>query len=89
MNNGPMMVGMAVYEDFLNYESGVYEYIVGKQVGGHAIKLIGWGTSEDGSIYWLCQNQWNTTWGEGGYVKIKEGNVGLDSMVLGCIPDIE
>jgi len=30
MNNGPMMVGMAVYEDFLNYESGVYEYIVGK-----------------------------------------------------------
>jgi len=30
MTNGPMMVGIVVYEDFLNYESGVYEYITGK-----------------------------------------------------------
>jgi hypothetical protein len=25
-------------------------------MGGHAVKLIGWGTSEDGEDYWVCVN---------------------------------
>lgn len=29
MNNGPMMVGLTVYEDFLSYASGIYEYTAG------------------------------------------------------------
>lgn len=40
--NGPLMVGMTVYEDFMSYEKGVYSHVVGRAVGGHAIKLIGW-----------------------------------------------
>jgi len=24
-------------------------------MGGHAVKLIGWGTSEDGEAYWVCE----------------------------------
>mmetsp|Transcript_1754 Transcript_1754/g.1676 ORF Transcript_1754/g.1676 Transcript_1754/m.1676 type:complete len:122 (+) Transcript_1754:581-946(+) len=44
MTNGPMMVGLVVFEDFLYYESGVYEYTAGEFAGGHAMKLVGWGT---------------------------------------------
>ena len=74
MTNGPMMVGMTVYEDFMNYKSGVYKYTTGSPVGGHAIKLIGWGHEEEtGELYWICQNQWGTTWGDNGFVNIKAG----------------
>lgn len=53
MKNGPMMVGLSVYEDFYNYHSGVYEYTTGALEGGHAMKLIGWGEDTDGSLYWI------------------------------------
>lgn len=55
MTNGPMMVGLTVYEDFMNYKSGIYKYTTGNPVGGHAIKLIGWGhEAETGDLYWVC-----------------------------------
>ena len=57
LTNGPMMVGLTVYEDFMSYGSGVYHHTAGGMMGGHAIKLIGWGHDEqDGSLYWVCQN---------------------------------
>ena len=90
MTNGPMMVGLSVYEDFMNYKEGVYRYTVGQVVGGHAIKIIGWDhDEEDGQLYWICQNQWGSAWGMEGYVNIKAGELGLDTMVIGCMPDIE
>jgi hypothetical protein len=30
LKNGPMMVGLMIYEDFLNYESGVYKQTTGQ-----------------------------------------------------------
>lgn len=54
MANGPMMVGLTVYEDFMNYEKGVYDHVTGIAVGGHAIKIIGWDHDENGSLYWIC-----------------------------------
>ena len=45
MTRGPMMVGLTVYEDFLNYAHGIYHYTTGELIGGHAMKLIGWGTA--------------------------------------------
>lgn len=44
---------------------GVYQHVSGSAVGGHAIKILGWG-EEDGVPYWLCANSWNTDWGENG-----------------------
>ncbi len=41
--NGPMMVGFTIYEDFLSYSIGEYHPTTTKTVGGHAVKLIGWG----------------------------------------------
>jgi len=33
-----------VYEDFVTYKTGVYKHTTGKALGGHAVKIIGYGT---------------------------------------------
>jgi hypothetical protein len=53
------------------------------------MKLIGWGKDVDGSTYWICQNQWGEKWGNEGFINIKAGEIGLDSMALACLPDVE
>jgi hypothetical protein len=40
-------------QDFAHYKSGVYKHITGGMMGGHAVKLIGWGTSDSGEDYWV------------------------------------
>jgi cathepsin B len=67
--NGVAELAFTVYQDFMSYKSGVYQHVTGNQLGGHAVKVIGFGV-EDGLNYWLCQNSWASTWGEGGYFKI-------------------
>ena len=62
--NGPVEVAFTVYEDFAHYKSGVYKHITGGMMGGHAVKLIGWGTTDAGEDYWLLANQWNRGWGD-------------------------
>lgn len=81
--NGPVEAAFTVYEDFLNYKSGVYQHLEGKMLGGHAVKCIGWGT-EGGVDYWLMANSWGSDWGENGYFKIKRADCGVDNnMVYG------
>jgi len=83
-----MMMGLRIFEDFMNYGSGVYKYTSGEMLGGHAMKLIGYGQDEVEGFYWVLQNQWTTEWGERGFVKIKEGEIGIDSVALSCMPDV-
>lgn len=73
MTNGPVMVGLSIYEDFYNYGSGIYVYTTGDLVGGHAMKLVGWNHTDSGELYWICQNQWGSSWGMQGYVNVKAG----------------
>ncbi|RZR82061.1 hypothetical protein BHM03_00008404 [Ensete ventricosum] len=49
--NGPVEVD---FTDFAHYKSGVYKHVTGDAIGGHAVKLIGWGTSDEGEDYWVC-----------------------------------
>ncbi|KAF9688004.1 hypothetical protein SADUNF_Sadunf02G0152000 [Salix dunnii] len=86
--NGPVEVSFTVYEDFAHYKSGVYKHITGDVMGGHAVKLIGWGTSDDGEDYWLLANQWNRGWGDDGYFKIKRGTneCGIEEDVVAGLP---
>jgi len=72
-NNGPVEAAFQVYQDFYTYHSGVYHHVSGGYVGGHAVKIIGWGT-ESGTPYWTVVNSWNTTWGDNGLFKIRRGN---------------
>ena len=39
-------------QDFSYYKSGVYRHVYGGAEGGHAVKLVGWGT-ENGDDYWV------------------------------------
>lgn len=52
----------------LTVHPGVYQHVSGSAVGGHAIKILGWG-EEDGVPYWLCANSWNTDWGDNGELR--------------------
>jgi len=77
---GSVTGAFTVYEDFLTYKSGVYQHQTGAALGGHAIKVIGWGT-ENQVDYWLCVNSWNRTWGDGGLFKIKQGDCGINNQM--------
>ncbi|KAK7284490.1 hypothetical protein RJT34_19236 [Clitoria ternatea] len=86
--NGPVEVAFTVYADFAHYKSGVYKYVTGSELGGHAVKLIGWGTTDDGEDYWLLANQWNREWGDDGYFKIRRGTneCGIEEEVTAGLP---
>ena len=74
MTGGPVETAFTVYEDFEDYEGGVYEHQVDTSVGGHAVRIVGWGTDADsGKDYWKGANSWNPYWGENGYFRIIRG----------------
>jgi cathepsin B len=54
--NGPVEGAFTVYDDFPSYKSGVYQHVSGKALGGHAIRILGWGV-EEGTKYWLVANR--------------------------------
>jgi cathepsin B len=87
--NGSVEAVFSVYEDLYNYKSGVYQYVTGMYLGGHAIKIIGWGV-ENGVKYWLAANSWNDQWGDKGFFKILRGknHVNIESNVTAGIPRI-
>ena len=64
---GPLATAFSVYEDFMYYKSGVYSYIKGKPLGGHAVLLVGYNDDEQ---YFIVKNSWGPGWGEGGYFRI-------------------
>jgi cathepsin B len=70
--NGPYEVGFTVYEDFMNYVSGVYQHLSGGILGGHAVMVVGWGV-DGGLPYWIIQNSWGTNWGMEGFFEILRG----------------
>jgi cathepsin B len=45
--------------------SGVYKHVTGYELGGHAVKIIGYGV-ENGQDYWLAVNSWNEDFGDNG-----------------------
>jgi len=80
MTGGPVETAFNVYSDFENYAGGIYHHVSGEQVGGHAVKIVGWGV-DAGTKYWKVANSWNPYWGEKGYFRIKEGESGIDDQV--------
>ena len=89
ITNGPVEAAFTVYADFPNYKSGVYQHVSGEELGGHAIKILGWG-EENGSPYWLVANSWNPNWGDGGFFKILRGSneCGIENDVVAGLPKL-
>jgi cathepsin B len=69
LEGGPIETAFTVYQDFMSYSGGVYKHTTGSAVGGHAVKIVGWGREET-TDYWIAANSWGTSWGEQGYFRI-------------------
>jgi len=84
MEGGPLEVAFTVYSDFENYASGIYQHKTGQSVGGHAVRMVGWGV-ENGVKYWKIANSWNPYWGEKGYFRILRGQgaCGMEDQATG------
>lgn len=87
MARGPVEAAFSVYSDFENYAGGIYQHTGGQMLGGHAIRIVGWGV-ENGVKYWKVANSWNPYWGENGYFRIIRGKdeCGIESQVTANSP---
>ncbi|KAK9150499.1 hypothetical protein Syun_008808 [Stephania yunnanensis] len=69
--NQPVSVAIdASGSHFQFYSSGVFTGSCGTQLN-HAVTIVGYGVSHEGTKYWLAKNSWGTSWGESGYMRIQ------------------
>lgn len=87
VEHGPVETGFQVYEDFMSYKSGIYSHSTGKLLGGHAVKIVGYGI-ENGTEYWIVANSWGESWGENGFFRIKFGDCGFENMAIAATADV-
>ena len=87
MTKGPVEAGFIGYSDYLSYKTGVYKHVQGEYLGGHAVKILGWGV-EEGVPYWLVANSWNEYWGDKGFFKILRGQdeCGIEGSIVAGNP---
>uniref|UniRef100_A0A7E4ZTN4 Pept_C1 domain-containing protein n=1 Tax=Panagrellus redivivus TaxID=6233 RepID=A0A7E4ZTN4_PANRE len=75
-NNGPVVVGVLVTREMLQYEEGVlsvsYNDCYYRSIGAQFMTIVGYG-KEAGDRYWIVKNSWGTGFGENGYMKIERG----------------
>lgn len=66
---GPVVAGMAVYNDFFAYQTGVYVKTAGSSLAGyHCICVVGY---DDNQQCWIIKNSWGPNWGDGGFCRIR------------------
>merc|ERR1712048_380014 len=75
---GAVEVGFYVYEDFMNYKSGIYKHEEGQVLGGHAVKIVGWG-HQGTQFYWIVQNSWGASWAKRGFSALR---IGMTTRIL-------
>ena len=91
--NGPVQACFDVAANFFDFFSaspaGVYNSSEDTpNVGGHCVKIIGWGTTEREHMpFWLIANSWGTDWAQRGVFRYLRGADlgGMDTAVwAGC-----
>lgn len=63
----PVLFGMNVSRQFMNYRGGTFRDTRAASLGGHAMCLVGY---DDGRRAYKLINSWGTRWGEGGFAWI-------------------
>jgi C1A family cysteine protease len=72
---GPLLAGMAVFNDFFAYSSGVYVASPSTGLAGyHCITIVGY---DDNQQCWILKNSWGAGWGDGGFVRIRYNQADL------------
>jgi len=71
----------------MSYESGIYRHMYGLMVGGHAVKVVGYG--QEGKVsFWIVANSWGEDWGEKGFFRIEEGECDFEKQLISGTPAI-
>jgi cathepsin B len=70
---GSIAVTMTVYQDLITYNNGIYTKTTNTVLGGHAVRIIGYGVQE-GVEFWIVANSWGVMWGEQGTFRIRKGS---------------
>ncbi|PWZ41476.1 Thiol protease SEN102 [Zea mays] len=63
------------------YSEGVFTGPCGTSLN-HAVLLVGYGATADGTKYWIVKNSWGADWGEKGYFRLKR-DVGIQGGLCG------
>jgi len=72
----------------MSYQGGVYKRTSDNLLGGHAVKIVGWGVDTDGTEYWIVANSWNTSWGEDGFFRIAFGECNFEQSLWAGTPSL-
>ncbi|OXB58260.1 hypothetical protein ASZ78_008464 [Callipepla squamata] len=92
---GPMAVAFEVYNDFMFYKEGIYHHTGLRddfnpfELTNHAVLLVGYGKDpKTGEKFWIVKNSWGTSWGEGGYFRIRRGTdeCAIESIAVAATP---
>ncbi|XP_010518799.1 PREDICTED: senescence-specific cysteine protease SAG12 [Tarenaya hassleriana] len=57
--------------EFQFYSSGVFTGQCGTDLD-HAVAVVGYGETVDGTKHWIIKNSWGEHWGESGYMRIQK-----------------
>ncbi|WOL01410.1 hypothetical protein Cni_G10126 [Canna indica] len=69
--NQPISVSIeAAGQDFQFYSEGVFTGTCGIELD-HGVGIVGYGTADDGTKYWIVKNSWGADWGEQGYIRMQ------------------
>jgi C1A family cysteine protease len=66
---GPISVAIDAENDFQFYSSGIFTSNTCSETQlDHAVTVVGFGRTSNGTSYYIVKNSWGTDWGQDGYI---------------------